>query len=227
MLLAAGASPNAKAPDGSTLLHQAVTARQVAIIKTLVAAGAKLDAVNKENLTPLLLAEKPEPVRSAAAAMQQDPGVYRPHRDSREDVIKALRELMKLGPDDPAPQPPPLAGREGQGQERREESGSRRNEKDSEPARSFLFAGAAVLAAQASARDAHSVHSAGACARGVGARSHRRRRPRDAAKYRTWLNRYLRRLPQQPDEVAARGSDQPRDARASTTCCRTPLRGSA
>ena len=67
VLLAAGANPNAKAPDGSTLLHQAVTARQVPIIKALVAAGAKLDAVNKDNLTPLLLAEKPEPVRSAAA----------------------------------------------------------------------------------------------------------------------------------------------------------------
>ncbi len=107
-LLAAGANPNAKSPDGSTLLHQAVTARQVPIIKELVAAGAKLDAVNKENLTPLLLAEKPEPVKSAAAAMQQDPGVYKPHRDSREDVIAALRELMKLGKDDPAPQPPPL-----------------------------------------------------------------------------------------------------------------------
>jgi len=108
VLLAAGGNPNAKSPDGSTLLHQAVTARQVPIIKELVAAGAKLDAVNKENLTPLLLAEKPEPVRSAAAAMQQDPGVYKPHRDSREDVIAALRELMKLGKDDPAPQPPPL-----------------------------------------------------------------------------------------------------------------------
>jgi len=108
VLLAAGANPNAKSPDGSTLLHQAVTARQVPIIKALVASGAKLDAVNKENLTPLLLAEKPEPVRSAAAAMQQDPGVYKPHRDSREDVIAALRELMKLGKDDPAPQPPPL-----------------------------------------------------------------------------------------------------------------------
>jgi hypothetical protein len=108
VLLAAGANPNAKSPDGSTLLHQAVTARQVPIIKALVAAGAKLDAVNKENLTPLLLAEKPEPVRSAAAAMQQDPGVYKPHRDSREEVIAALRELMKLGPDDPAPQPAPL-----------------------------------------------------------------------------------------------------------------------
>ena len=44
VLLAAGADPNAKAPDGSTPLHQAVTARQVAIIRALAGAGAKLDA---------------------------------------------------------------------------------------------------------------------------------------------------------------------------------------
>ena len=36
-LLAAGADPNAKAPDGATLLHQAVQARQVAIIRALAA----------------------------------------------------------------------------------------------------------------------------------------------------------------------------------------------
>ena len=108
VLLAAGANPNAKAADGSTALHQAVTARQVPVIRTLVAAGARLDAVDKDNMTPLQVAEKPEPVRSAAAAMQQDPGVYRPHRDTREEVIAALRELMKLGPDDPTPVPPPV-----------------------------------------------------------------------------------------------------------------------
>ena len=109
VLLAAGANVNAKAPDGSTLLHQAVTAKQVPIIKLLVEKGAKLDAVNKDNQTPLLLAEKPEPVRSAAAAMQQDPGVYKRPINTRDEVIASLRELMKLGKDDPAPQPPPLA----------------------------------------------------------------------------------------------------------------------
>lgn len=105
-LLAAGADPNVKAPDGSTPLHQAVTARQVAIVRALVAAGARLDAVNKDNMTPLLLAEKPEP--PPPAGNNTDSRAYRPKRDSREDVIAALRELMGLGPDDPAPQPPPL-----------------------------------------------------------------------------------------------------------------------
>ena len=47
VLLAAGANPNIKAPDGSTPLHQAVAARQVPIIRALAAAGAKFDAVNK------------------------------------------------------------------------------------------------------------------------------------------------------------------------------------
>jgi hypothetical protein len=106
-LLAAGADPNAKDPAGASLLHQAVTARQVAIIRELVAKGAKLDAVNKDNLTPLLLAEKPEP--PPPPGNNNDPNTYRRKRDSRDDVIATLRELMKLGPNDPAPQPPPLS----------------------------------------------------------------------------------------------------------------------
>jgi ankyrin repeat protein len=106
VLLAAGANPNAKSPDGSTLLHQAVTARQVPIIRTLVAAGAKLDAVNKDNLTPLLVAEKPDP--PPPPGNNSDARAYRPKRNTREEVIAALRELMNLGPNDPAPVPPPL-----------------------------------------------------------------------------------------------------------------------
>jgi ankyrin repeat protein len=105
-LIAAGADPNVKAPDGSTPLHQAVTARQVDIIRALAAAGARLDAVNNDNLTPLLLAEKPEP--PPPPGNNTDSRAYRPKRDSREDVIAALRQLMGLGPDDPAPVPPPL-----------------------------------------------------------------------------------------------------------------------
>ncbi len=103
VLLAAGANPNAKAPDGSTPLHQAVQAKQVAMIRTLAAAGASLDAVNKDNKTPLLLAEATlkEPPKDTGA-----PVVDRGKIDSREDVIAALRELMHLGPNDPAPQPP-------------------------------------------------------------------------------------------------------------------------
>src|SRR6185437_10345815 len=106
-LLAAGANPNAKSPDGSYLIHQAVQARQVPIIKALVDAGAKLDVVNKDNLTPLLLAEKPEP--PPPPGNNNDPDTFKPKRDTREAVIAAVRELMHLGPDDPAPVPPPVA----------------------------------------------------------------------------------------------------------------------
>lgn len=105
VLLAAGADPNVKAPDGSTPLHQAVTAKQVPIVRALVAAGAKLDAVNKDNLTPLQLAEKPDP--PPPPGNNTDARAWRPRRDTREDVIAALRELMGLGPDDPTPVPPP------------------------------------------------------------------------------------------------------------------------
>ena len=34
--------------------------------------------------------------------------MYKPKHNSKEEVIAALRELMHLGPNDPAPQPPPL-----------------------------------------------------------------------------------------------------------------------
>lgn len=104
LLLAAGANPNAKAADGSTPLHQAVQEEQVPMIRALAAAGGKLDAVNKDNLTPLLLAEqpkKPDPLDMG------DRDVYKPKHNSKEEVVAALRELMHLGPNDPAPQPPP------------------------------------------------------------------------------------------------------------------------
>jgi uncharacterized protein len=106
LLLEAGANPNAKAPDGSSLLHQAVTARRTDIIRALAAAGAKFDAVNKDNLTPLQLAEKPEP--PPPPGNNNDSRAWKPRRDKREDVIATVRELMHLGPNDPTPTPPPL-----------------------------------------------------------------------------------------------------------------------
>jgi ankyrin repeat protein len=124
LLLASGANPNAKAPDGSTPLHQAVQEQQVAIIRALVAAGAKLDAVNKDNLTPLLLAEKPK-VPNPNEMIDLD--VYRPKHDSKEEVIAALRELMHLGPNDPAPVPPPAAVPTG-----KKEGGDKGKDKDKE-----------------------------------------------------------------------------------------------
>ena len=110
VLLDAGANPNAKSTDGATLLHQAVTARRTDMIRALAAAGAKFDAVNKDNLTPLLLAEKPEP--PPPPGNNNDARAWRPRRDSREEVIATVREVMGLGPNDPAPVPPPLPEQE-------------------------------------------------------------------------------------------------------------------
>jgi hypothetical protein len=112
VLLAAGANPNVKAGDGSTPLHQAVTAQNVAMIRALAGAGASLDAVNKDNKTPLLLAEalpKTPPPPPNPGAVTGGAPKQAAKRDSRDDVIAALRELMKLGPNDPTPQPPPMA----------------------------------------------------------------------------------------------------------------------
>ena len=117
LLLTAGANPNAKAPDGSTPLHQAVQARQVAMIRTLVAAGGSLSATNKDNLTPLQLAEKPA---GPTPVSQVGPGVIQPRRDTREEVIAALRELMKLGPNDPTPVPPPAPAEPDKKEEKKE-----------------------------------------------------------------------------------------------------------
>lgn len=107
VLLDAGANPNAKGTDGASLLHMAVTARRTDMIRALAAKGARFDAVNKDNLTPLLLAEKPEP--PPPPGNNTDARTYRPRRDSRDEVIATVRELMKLGPNDPAPVPPPPA----------------------------------------------------------------------------------------------------------------------
>ena len=121
VLLAAGANPNAKSPDGASLLHQAVAARQVPIIRQLVAAGAKLDAVNKDNLTPLLLAEKPEP--PPPPGNNTDARTWRPKRNTREETIAAVRELMGLGPNDPAPVPPPMAPSENKDEKKADTDG--------------------------------------------------------------------------------------------------------
>jgi ankyrin repeat protein len=110
VLLDAGANPNAKTSDGATLLHQAVATRRTDMIRNLAAAGAKFDAVNKDNLTPLLLAEKPEP--PPPPGNNTDARAWRPRRDSREEVIATVREMMHLGPNDPAPMPPPMPEKE-------------------------------------------------------------------------------------------------------------------
>ena len=61
LLLEAGADPNAMvAATGNTALHEAVRLRKPDVIRVLAAAGAALDARNRDGLTPLELAERPE-----------------------------------------------------------------------------------------------------------------------------------------------------------------------
>jgi ankyrin repeat protein len=132
ILLAVGANPNAKAPDGSTPLHQAVQAQQVEMIRALAAAGGSLSAVNKDNLTPLLLAEKMLKDAAGKAAPVSTQGTGAPvanqrKRDSLEDVVAALRDLMHLGPNDPAPQPPPPPA---QRNSNNEQNAAKQQEKD-------------------------------------------------------------------------------------------------
>ena len=107
VLLAAGADPNTKASDGSTPVHQAVQAQQVPMIRTLVAAGAKLDTANKDKLTPLGLAEKLKNTPVPPSTTNAEEEGYRPKKNTREEVVAALRELMQLGPNDPVPAPAP------------------------------------------------------------------------------------------------------------------------
>ncbi len=98
LLLKAGADPNAKAPDGSTPLHQAVQAQKVDMIHAIAEAGGKLDAENKDKLTPLGLAESMAK-KAAASKGPVDTGapkVDRPEKDEPEALVAALRELMHM-----------------------------------------------------------------------------------------------------------------------------------
>ena len=105
-LLAAGAEPERQ---GARRIDAAASGGDGAagrIIRALVGAGAKLDAVNKDNLTPLLLAEKPEPPpppgnNTDSRAWQAEARLAR-GRDCR------VARADGLGPNDPAPVPPPL-----------------------------------------------------------------------------------------------------------------------
>ena len=113
VLIEAGANPNAKAPDGSTLLHQAARAGNLEMIRALAAAKVDFTQKNNDGLTALDVAEGKQPAgrtaAPAAAAAAAPPPGGRGGRGGRggasqQDVAKLLRELMGLPP---APLPPP------------------------------------------------------------------------------------------------------------------------
>jgi ankyrin repeat protein len=107
LLLDAGADPNTEVA-GVSLLHQAIQARNAAMVRVLAKSGASFEAVDKDGLTPLGAAEKLKG-KPPAGPNPQDPDAYRPKQDEPEELIAILREAMHLGPNDPVPAPPPSA----------------------------------------------------------------------------------------------------------------------
>jgi ankyrin repeat protein len=125
VLLKAGANPNAKGPDGSTLLHQAAAARNLEMIHALADAHVDFNATNKDGLTALDVAEGKQPAGAAArggAPARGGPppagggggggarGRGAPTGPTTQDVAKLLRELMGLPPAPPAPPALPAEG---------------------------------------------------------------------------------------------------------------------
>jgi uncharacterized protein len=108
LLLEAGADPNAKAPDGSTLLHLVAAAGNLDMIRALAEAKVKFDEPNKDGLTALDVAEGKRPAGAATEGARGAQGAAggrgRGGRGaSPQDVAKLLRELMGLPPAPPAP----------------------------------------------------------------------------------------------------------------------------
>jgi uncharacterized protein len=112
LLLKAGANPNAKGPDGNTLLHQAVQIRNLDMIRELADAHVKFDEPNKDGLTALDVAEGKKPAgateRGARGGAVGGGGRGRGGNNgpTAQDVAKLLRELMGLPPAPPAPAAP-------------------------------------------------------------------------------------------------------------------------
>jgi ankyrin repeat protein len=107
VLLAAGANPDAKAPDGSYAIHSAADRGSLEMIRELASAGATIDARNKDGKTALELVEKKvadaasgggRGGRGGAAAGGGGGGGGRGGEQAAkpEEVVGLLRELMGL-----------------------------------------------------------------------------------------------------------------------------------
>jgi ankyrin repeat protein len=117
VLLKAGANPNAKAPDGNSLLHQAAQARNLEMINALAEAKVNFDQTNNDGLTALDVAEGKRPANAPAAATGRGGrGAAPPPAaggrgrggatgPTQQDVAKRLRELMGLPPAPPTTTP--------------------------------------------------------------------------------------------------------------------------
>ena len=103
LLLEAGANPDARAPGGVPLLHQAVRSRNLDIIRALADAGADLEQRDDDGLTALDVAEgrRPEGAEDAPAGRGGRGGRGGP---PPPEVAELLRELMGLPPAAPPPE---------------------------------------------------------------------------------------------------------------------------
>ena len=90
LLLASGANPNAKGPDGATLLHQAARVGNLEMIRALAKAKVDFNQKNTDGFTALDVAEGKQPAGAqrarAAADLRGRPGsrTRREPRGSRE-----------------------------------------------------------------------------------------------------------------------------------------------
>ena len=102
LLLASGANPNAKGPDGAPLLHQAARLGNLEMIRALAHAKVDFNQKNADGFTALDVAEGRQPPSGAGARGAPPPGGPRGRGRgaSQQDVAKLLRELMGLPPAD-------------------------------------------------------------------------------------------------------------------------------
>jgi len=104
VLLDAGANPNAKSPDGTTLLHQAARLGNLEMIRALAKSKVDFTQKNDDGFTALDVAEGKKAASGAGARAGGPPGGGRGRGRgaSQQDVAKLLRELMGLPPAPPS-----------------------------------------------------------------------------------------------------------------------------
>jgi len=100
LLLEAGANPNFKSPDGTTLLHQAARLGNLEMIRALARAGVDFTQKNSDGFTALDVAEGRKK-EGAAGPRGGGPGPGRGGA-SQQEVAALLRELMGLPPAPPS-----------------------------------------------------------------------------------------------------------------------------